>query len=115
MILAPTDSDVDLLTALAAVDGSPLFENVKFLDSLLGFHKAYPIRLLSINDDALLVTFGEQVANPDQLSMTLVQSFPFLRDYYTAGAGNPDKIDVRAILADEVGDDNAVQIVYHSF
>ncbi len=115
LILAPTDSDVDLLTALAAVDGSPLFGNVKFLDSLLGFHKAYPFRLLSINDDALVMTFDEQVANPDQLSKTLVQSFPFLRDYYTAGVSNPDEMDVRAILADEVRDDNAVQIVYHSF
>ncbi len=112
MVLAPTTSDIDLLTALTAVRESTLWGNHRLFDPLLALHNTRPFPVLSINQDAIVLSFVDLVKDADELAETSIRLFPFLRDYHTASAANPDDIDVRSLLAEEMCDNNAIDIVY---
>ena len=115
LILAPTNSDIEFLTAMAAVPDSPLCGNFRLYEPLLELYEIQKFRILSINGDAIVVRFVDKVDAFDELVAHVVKLFPFLRDYHTAGAGNRDDVDVSSLLADEIRDDNAIHIIYHSF
>ena len=115
LVLAPIDSDIKLLTALTAFPGSPLCGNHVFFDALLKLYELQEYRVLSINEDALVLHFVEDIGAPGELAKEAIQLFPFLRDYHTSGAGEPDEIDVAAIVADDIRSENAVHIIYHAF
>ena len=115
LFLLPAVSDFELVTAMTAMPGSPLAGNPGFFEALAEFHELHPYRLLSIDKDAIVVTFVDEVRETDTVVSDAMRIFPFLRDYHTAGAGNPDAIDVAALIAEDLRDENSLHIIYHAF
>ncbi len=115
VFLVPTVSDIQLISALTAVSKSPLAGNLKLFEPLVDFFEIHPYQFLSINKDAIVLSFVDEIANLDDLVANATRLFPFLREYHTAGAANPEDINVNELLADDVRDDNTIHIIYHSF
>ena len=115
VILAPTNSDLTLLTAQTAIPKSPLCGNYQLFQALMDLYKLHSYHVLSISKDAIVARFVEEIEDPHQLAEQAIELFPFLPEYHTAGAGQPDKIDVNEIVADDIRNENAIHIIYHSF
>ena len=114
-VLAPTDADMVLLTALTTVPKSPLFGNHQLFGALVELYQFQKYRILSINKDAIVVQFVEDIKDHIAAAEEAIRLFPFLPEYHTAGAAQPNEIDVNEIVANDIRNENALHIIYHAF
>ena len=115
LVLAPTVSDMALLTSMTASQRSPLCGNHQLFDPLAKLYELCEFRVLSVNWDAMVLHFVEEIEHAKAFAEQAMELFPFLSEYHTAGAGKPDEIDVTEMVAEDIRDDNAIHIIYHGF